>query len=101
MSSERVLRNSIVATIIVFGILLIGEMPARAQQTVTSATLSGTVEDSNGSIISGAAMTLTNQETNQQQTATSDVAGRYRFPYVQVGPYQLATTARGFASSAR
>jgi hypothetical protein len=32
-------------------------------------------------------------ETNQPQTTTSDASGRYRFPLLQVGPYQLSLTA--------
>lgn len=71
---------------------------ANAQQTVTSATLSGRVEDTNGGVVSGAILTITSLETNQKQTTISDGEGRYRFPYIQVGPYQFSVSARGFAT---
>jgi hypothetical protein len=70
----------------------------RAQQTVTSGTLSGRIEDASGAVVSGASLTATNLETNQRQTATTDYNGRYRFPYLQVGRYKLSIEAQGFAS---
>lgn len=69
----------------------------QAQQTVTSATLSGRVEDGNGAIVGGATLTTTNLDTNQKQAATSDGEGRYRFPYLPVGRYRLSIGAQGFA----
>ena len=72
-----------------------------AQQTVTSGTLSGRIEDVGGAVVSGASLTATNLETNQKQTATTDREGRYRFPYLQVGHYQLSIEAQGFASLTR
>lgn len=68
-----------------------------AQQSVTAASLSGQVEDSNGSTISGAALSITNLETNQKQNAATDNQGRFKFPYLVVGPYELAASATGFA----
>ena len=68
-----------------------------AQQTVTSASLSGRVVDMNGAAVGGATVTTTNLETNQQQTTTSDAEGRYRFAYLSVGTYKLMATAPGFA----
>ena len=72
--------------------------PAQAQQTITSATLSGRVEDINGAAIGGAQLTIKNLESNQQLTTESDEAGRYRFSYLAVGSYQLTIEHEGFAS---
>lgn len=71
--------------------------PTLAQQTVTSATLSGHIEDATGAVVSGASLTAANLETNQKQTATTDNDGRYRFPYLQVGSYKLTVEAKGFS----
>jgi hypothetical protein len=68
-----------------------------AQQTVTSASLSGRIADTNGAVVSGANLTATNLETNQKQVATSDYGGRYKFPYLQVGTYNLSVEAKGFS----
>jgi hypothetical protein len=79
-------------------LLVFGSQNARAQQTVTSATLSGRIEDASGAVVSGAGLTATNLQTNQKQTATTGSDGRYRFPYLQVGSYRLSIEAQGFAS---
>ena len=85
---------------------LIAPFPSAAflvhgQQTVTSATLSGRIEDAGGAVVSGASLSATNLETNQKQTATTDKDGRYRFPYLPVGNYQLSVAADGFAPLSR
>ena len=77
-------------------LLLALSQPTLAQQTVTSATLSGRVRDGSGSFVSGASLTATNQQTNQSLAAVTDDQGRYRFPYLQVGEYKLSVAAKGF-----
>ena len=86
---------------IILSLFLFGAMSINAQQTVTSATLSGRVEDASGGVINGASLTATNLETNQKLTATTDSEGRYRFPYLQVGSYKLSLEAQGFAPLTR
>ena len=74
---------------------------AFAQQNVTSATLSGRIEDASGAIVCGASVTATHLETNQQHTAISDAEGRYRFPYLRIGDYDVKIDALGFSSLSR
>ncbi len=73
------------------------ERCAMAQQTVTSASLTGRVEDTNGAIVNGASVTATNLETNQERTVSSDAEGRYRFAYLPVGTYQITIEREGFS----
>jgi len=87
--------------LIILSLFLTGAVCICAQQTVTSGTLSGRIEDVGGAVVSGARLTATNLETNQKQTANADRDGHYRFPYLQVGRYQLAIEAQGFASLTR
>jgi len=70
---------------------------AFAQQTVTSAALSGRITDASGALVTNAALTTTNLETNQKRTTKTDYDGRFRFPYLQVGSYKLLVEAQGFA----
>ena len=77
-----------------FSVLLC--LPAHAQ---FSASLSGTVQDSSGAIVPGAAATLTNLSTQQIKTATSSDAGQYRFSELAPGTYKLVVTASGFQST--
>jgi hypothetical protein len=83
----------------IFSICLFLFLPtiASAQQNVTSGALSGRIEDSSGATVSGANVTATNRETNQRLSATSDQEGRYRFPYLRTGDYDLIVEAAGFA----
>ena len=69
-----------------------------AQQSVTSATLSGRVEDVRGASINGASVLATHHETNQQQSTTTGSEGRYRFPYLRTGAYDLTIDAEGFST---
>jgi hypothetical protein len=68
-----------------------------AQQAVTSATLSGHVEDVNGAAVAGAAIAAINLDQNRSLTARSDSQGRFRFLYLPVGRYRLRIEANGFA----
>ena len=68
-----------------------------AQQSVTSATLSGRVEDARGASVSGASVAVTNLDTNQRRATETDGEGRYRFSYLPVGAYSLTAAREGFA----
>jgi hypothetical protein len=72
-----------------------------AQQSVTSATLSGRIEDASGAVVSGASVIATNLETQQQLNAITDDEGRYRFPYLRTGTYDLKIDATGFSPVTR
>jgi hypothetical protein len=84
--------------VLAFSILIL-PLSLVAQQTVTSASVSGTIHDSSDSVVAGAAVTITNLERNQSQTVTADARGRFRFPILPVGDYELAVDASGFARS--
>jgi len=73
----------------------------RTQQNVTSATLSGRIEDATGAVVSGASVTAMHHETNQQLTTTTDHEGRYRFLYLRTGDYDLTVAADGFSPITR
>ena len=72
-----------------------------AQQTMTSATLSGRVEDSSGAVIKNASVAARRIDTGQEQTTTSDSEGRFRFRYLPVGTYEIRVEASGFAGLTR
>ena len=72
-----------------------------AQQTITAATLSGVVEDNNKAIVSGTTVSATQLETNQTQTVNADSNGRFRFPYLTAGNYEIKAGKSGFATSVK
>ena len=68
---------------------------------MTSATLSGHLEDDGGALVAGASVTARNVNKGWTQTTTSDGDGRFRFPYLQVGTYEISVDAPGFARLTR
>ncbi|HWW76756.1 MAG TPA: carboxypeptidase regulatory-like domain-containing protein, partial [Pyrinomonadaceae bacterium] len=71
---------------------------ARAQQSLTTATLSGRVEDAAGAAVGGATVTATELATNQSRVASADAEGRFRFAYLPAGAYQVKVERTGFAA---
>src|SRR5215470_14736619 len=59
-------------------------------------TVSGTVTDSTGAVISGAAVTLTNTATTVSRSTVTNSEGIYRFDAVDLGNYTIKFTASGF-----
>lgn len=74
---------------------------ALAQQAVTTATLSGHVEDQTGASVARAKVTATNLDRNQVWAVEADSQGRYRFLYLPVGDYQLKIEYQGFTAATR
>ncbi len=72
-----------------------------AQQSVTTASLSGRIEDASGAAIRGASVTATYIDQNQHVTTTTDAQGLFRFLYLRSGRYQLRVEASGFAPTSR
>ena len=50
---------------------------------------------------SGSHVTARHTETNVTATTTTDDEGRFRFPYLRVGPYDIAARQPGFAAATR
>ena len=68
-----------------------------SQQTFGGIT--GTVTDSAGSIVAGATITLTDQQTGLQRTAVSSANGAYSFYNLAIDAYTLRVTQPGFTES--
>jgi len=79
----------------VLGAIALLAMPM-ALCAAVGGSISGTVRDSSGAAIPRAIVTVTNLDTNVQQTVTSNGAGAYSFPTLVVGRYDLEATASGF-----
>ena len=58
--------------------------------------LQGIVKDQSGAVVSGAKVTVRNEETGASQTATTDANGGYRFYNIQAGNAALFVNAPGF-----
>src|SRR5438270_3808787 len=84
-------------------LLLIGAAApvAPAQETINFASVSGRVTDPSGGIVEGAQVSARQTGTNLTSTAKTDREGRFRFPYLRVGRYEITVQRQGFADAVR
>jgi hypothetical protein len=69
---------------------------ALGQATVSFAQLNGTVQDANGRVVVGAAVSLRDLGTNQAYNAVSNTSGYYVAPNLPPGQYELTVQYSGF-----
>ena len=82
-----------------FALLISVSWSANAQST--SGVISGTVTDPQGAVIAGASVSARNVGTNESRSTTADGEGRYRFPNLPIGNYEVTIQAQGFAKYVR
>lgn len=75
----------------------VGALPLLAQ--VDTGSITGTVTDSTGAVVSGAKVTLTNEGTGTALSTTSSANGTYDFSPVRIGSYKLEVSASGFKTA--
>lgn len=76
--------------------LLGGSLATQTAAQVLYGSVVGNVEDESGGIIPGAAITITNKQTNLQRTAVTGESGTYSFTNVQPGTYDVKVSLQGF-----
>jgi hypothetical protein len=76
-------------------------LTAAAQQTVDVASISGRVVDDSGAVVPGAQVAATRRDTNIVTSAVTDAEGRFRFPYLKIGGYDIVATLSGFRDAKR
>jgi hypothetical protein len=88
-------RNSLFHRLVILVcLLLLATATLRAQQTSGSAV--GTVTDNTGAVVSGAAVTLTDVDTGDRRTATTNSNGDYQFVNLIPGNYKIDIENSGF-----
>ena len=71
-------------------------LPAALWAQGATGSITGTVEDSTGAVIPGAAVTLTNQATGLANQIESQADGSYFVPNLQPGDYTVSVEIEGF-----
>jgi hypothetical protein len=69
--------------------------PSLIAQTETTGDVAGTVMDSSGAVVAGAAINLVFPATSETRTATSNDTGQFRFTFLHPGAYNLSASAPG------
>jgi len=87
------LRSLLAASVL----LAFGVTPLMAQ--VDTGSITGTVSDSSGAVVSGAKVTLTNEGTGASLTTTTSADGGYKFTPLRIGSYKVDASQQGFKTS--
>ena len=87
---------------LILGVFLIASASnVDAQQSIDYASVSGRVTDPSGAVVAGAAVSARHVDTNIAQTTTTDSEGRFRFPSLRVGPYEIRVQQPAFSDETR
>ena len=62
-------------------------------------SLVGTIHDSTGAAVPGAAVTVTNNATAVAAKGVTNASGDYEFPSLRIGVYTISASATGFANA--
>ncbi|MGE0360977.1 MAG: TonB-dependent receptor [Vicinamibacterales bacterium] len=74
---------------------------AAAQESINHASVSGRVSDAQGGVLPGATVTARQLETDVSVSVVTDGGGRFRFPYLRIGAYELMVQMPGFSEAHR
>ncbi len=80
-------------TVILLAFILLFTASAYAQ---TNSNITGDVKDSNGAALAGVSVTATQVDTGLTRVTTSEAEGRFVFPSLPVGLYELRAEFSGF-----
>jgi hypothetical protein len=72
-----------------------------AQETINNASIGGRVTDPSGAAVPGASVNARQVETNISNSTMTDQEGRFRFPYLKPGPYEIQVHSTGFSDTTR
>ena len=71
-------------------------VPVAAQNT--SGAIAGTITDTQGGVLPGVTLTVTNSDTGTSRTTVTEGDGKYRFAGLQPGRYEIHAELQGFAT---
>jgi outer membrane receptor protein involved in Fe transport len=74
---------------------------SQAQQSVDYASISGRVTDQSGAVVPAVDVTARQTDTNVATATVTDADGRFRFPSLKIGPYEIVVRLAGFAPQVR
>jgi hypothetical protein len=75
--------------------------PTIARAQTTSASVSGSVQDAQGLVLPGVAVSLTSRTQGNTVSTTTDDQGRFVFPIVRPDTYTLSVSLQGFKTQER
>src|SRR5436305_843816 len=89
-------RGRALGAIALAGALLFSTTFLLAQSTVSTGSITGTVTDQSGAVVSGAKVVMTNKASNQAIDVTTNSSGSFNSGPVAPGNYQVQVSYKGF-----
>ena len=86
-----------ISKILLIGLFLIGAWTCFAQSQLTTGAISGTVQDANGAVVSGANVSVINEDTNQTRSLTTNEDGQFVASVLSIGDYTVVIEKAGFS----
>ena len=83
----------------IVGLIIVGSSVGLGQGS--TATMSGVIRDTSGALVPGVGITVKHIDSGLTRTGISNESGGYRFQFLPVGPYELATDLLGFKKQVR
>ncbi|MDT5268473.1 MAG: hypothetical protein QOH49_659 [Acidobacteriota bacterium] len=96
MPNNPLRKSASVLALLIF--CLVMAAPSAWAQSTTQGAIGGTVKDPQGAVVANAAVTVKNEETNKEVSATTDDEGRFRVVSLDPGNYTVVINASGFAA---
>jgi hypothetical protein len=84
------------ALVVCIGVVFGLSVTSAKAQTASSGSVTGQASDPQGASVPGADVTLTDTATNSKQSATTNDSGRFNFPVVSPGLYDIVVSKSGF-----
>jgi hypothetical protein len=82
-------------------VLFAGVLPLHAQSQAINGTIEGMVRDGTGAVLPGVSVSVTNLDTGQQRSVSTNAAGEYRAVLLSLGAYRVKAERQGFKSVER
>src|SRR5207253_5068202 len=95
----RPFRSAWLSIVLLWGAWILAGVTVYAQ--TGQGTLTGSVTDTSGAIISGVSVVVRNQNTGFLYNAVTTQEGIYRVPYLNSGTYEVTFEAQGFKKLTR
>jgi outer membrane receptor protein involved in Fe transport len=98
MKEKRIDMFKLLTRSLLIAALVAVAAPTFAQPAQTG-TISGVVNDTTGGALPGVTVTIASQDRGFTRSTVTDENGRYVFPAVPIGPYQITATLQGFETA--
>ena len=97
MLNDNLIARTMIRAIALCIVVLLSSAVSFAQ--FDTATVLGTVRDSNGAVLPGVTVTLKNANTAISVSAQTDADGNYQFSNVRIGDYRVSAEKQGFSTA--